>query len=345
MKMKFIALAVAAAIPATFVSAADVYQTEDTSLEIGGRVEVRGNFAEGGGDNFNDASRARLNVVGKQRLNSDVTFMGRYEFELKESEGDNPFDGVKDDSSNDQVDMTTRHLYAGVETSLGDLYYGHQNNAVTYLTNFTDMCETFCGYVNENIVTTADRSEQVLRYAQTTDGGLTFQLSGTFGAYGNDEDADGWGTAVAYALPFGLEVGVGYAESTQTYDYDTTAKTSVRKDSDAVIVAAKYAHDSGLYAAAMYQGGDISADGYKEKSYDAYDAYLGYNFGENNVNMTYSYFDADDIDDLDINSMALEYARYFGNATAYVSYGISLDNDDTVVGADNAWMLGLRYAY
>lgn len=341
MKIKLIALAVAAAIPATFVSAADVYQTDDTSLEIGGRVEVRGNFSEGGGDTFADKSRARLNVVGKQRLNSEVSFMGRYEFEMQEADAQNPF--AQGDFSNDKVDFSTRHLYAGLETSSGNLYYGHQNNAVTYLTDFTDWCETYCGYVNEYIVTTADRSENILRYAQTTEYGLTFQLSGTFGAYGADQDADGWGVALAYAIPVGLEIGIGYSDSKETSG--ASATSVIREDSDAVIVAAKYTHDIGVYVAALYQGGDISTEGVKESNYDAYDAYLGYNFGDNNVNITYSYFDADDIADLYTNFMGLEYARYFGNTTFFASYAISLDDDDVNFGEDNEWMLGMRYAY
>ena len=54
MKMKFLAVAVAAAIPTAFVSAATVYENDDTTLNIGGRVEVRGNISDANKDADNN---------------------------------------------------------------------------------------------------------------------------------------------------------------------------------------------------------------------------------------------------------------------------------------------------
>ncbi len=50
--------------------------------------------------------------------------------------------------SNTSFSDYTRYAYAGVETAYGTLTYGTQDNAVTYLTDFTDMAEVYSGYTN-----------------------------------------------------------------------------------------------------------------------------------------------------------------------------------------------------
>ncbi len=344
--MKFIAIAVASAIPAYSASAATVFENDDTTLNIGGRIEVRGNISDankddenkdngGNSNSFDDKSRARLSVDGKKTISNDVAFVGKYEFELTE----------KDDNSKDDTEINTRHLYTGVESSLGNLYYGHQNNALTYLTDWTDMAEVYSGYVNEYTVASADRAKNVLRYTIATDSGLTFQVSGNFNSE-SEYDAnrsDGYSTVLAYSLPMGVELGIGYASSDETYGNGTDKDTS-----DAYILAARYTNENGISAATMYQAGSISKLGIKDSDYNAVETYLGYSFGDNAINLTYNYFSADDIDELDIQFVAAEYARYFGNVALYGSYKYNLlDNGDGGYGDNDKdeLMLGMRYAF
>ncbi|MDP2532902.1 porin [Photobacterium damselae subsp. piscicida] len=204
MNIKFITLAVASSI-AFPVSAATVYKDSNTDFEIGGRVEGRANFSDANktssnSSTYEDMSRVRLNVQGKQEYNQDISFVGRYEFELTEQ---------TDPASDDEVDINTRHMYVGAETSMGNLYYGHQNNAVTYLTDWTDMAETYSGYTNEYTVASADRAKNVIRYAITTPEGITFQADGNFNS---DSQSDGYSVALAYEVN-NLGVGVGYSAS------------------------------------------------------------------------------------------------------------------------------------
>jgi len=340
MNMKFIAIAVAATTISIPVSAATVYQDDNTVFNVGGRAEVRGNISDANKEfdandkeindsTYKDKSRVRLTVDGKQTYNSDITFVGKYEFELTE----------KTDGGSDDVAMNTRHLYAGAETSFGDIFYGHQVNAVTYLTDWTDVAETFSGYTNEYNVATADRAKNMLRYATTTSYGLTFQVDGNFNS---DSQSDGYGTIIAYELPIGLELGAGYAASDQTYgnQFDTNS-------SDTYLLAAKYAND-GIWLAAMYQGGDISFDSTKDSDFSAVDLYAGYSFGDNTVNMTYNYYSADDIADLDIDFIGIEYARYMGNVALFGSYKFNLLDEGEGGEGDNdedELQLGLRYGF
>ena len=337
MKKSYLSAAVVIALTSGAASAATVYKSDDSVMNIGGRAEVRGNFSDANktpsnSSTYNDASRVRLGVDGRQVLNDDVSFFGRYEFELTEA----------DDNSSDDVGINTRFLYAGVETSHGNIYYGHQNNAVTYLTDWTDMAETFSGYINEYTVSSSDRAKNVLRYEYSNDK-VTFQIDGNFNSESESEQSDGYGAMIAGSLPAGVDIGVGYAVSDQTYGNGNDTDKS-----DAIIAAIKYTNDQGIWLAAMYQFGTISAAGVKDSDYNSADAYLGYSFGDNNVDLTYSYFDAEQIGSYDINFVAIEYARYFNNVAFYGSYKFNLlDEGEGGVGDndEDELMLGMRYSF
>ncbi|WP_413692705.1 porin [Psychromonas sp. KJ10-2] len=290
-------------------------------------MEVRGNVTDG---EYSDASRVRLNVNGKNKLNEDLTVFGRYEFEITENEDDN------------DANLNTRHLYVGADTQAGSFIYGHQANAVTYLTDFTDLAETFSGYVNENTVTTADRSKNTLRYVYQADA-LTVQASATQNA---NDNADGYGLMAAYKFSPELELAAGVATSDQEYGNGTDTD-----DSTSYLVAAKYAKDS-IYLSAMGMAGNISADGIEDSDFVAADAFAAYYFGanqENVVNASYSYYSADDIDSLDTNFIGIEYARYMGNFALYGSYKLALNNDNssdyTAGNRENELQFGARYGF
>lgn len=306
------------------LSAATLYKNDTQEFNVGGRVEVRGNLTDG---DYTDKSRVRLNVNGKNKLNQDLTVFGRYEFELTENTDDN------------DANLETRHLYVGAETKLGALIYGHQSNAVTYLTDFTDLAETFSGYINENTATSADRSKNTLRYIYEANA-LTFQVSGTKNA---NDDADGFGVMAAYKFTPGLELAAGVASSNQEYDNGTDTDTS-----NSYVVAAKYTQGN-IYLAATGMTGNISANGTSDSDFVAADAFAAYYFGEdksNMVNVGYSYYSADDIDSLETNFVALEYARYIGNFALYSSYKVALNNDNSSgEGRENELQLGARYGF
>lgn len=312
------------AIIASPLYAASVYKTDTQEFNVGGRVEVRGNVTDG---EYSDASRVRLNVNGKNKLNEDLTVFGRYEFEMTENEDDN------------DANLNTRHLYVGADTQAGSFIYGHQVNAVTYLTDFTDQAETFSGYVNENTVTTADRSKNTLRYVYTADA-LTVQASATQNA---NDNADGYGLMAAYKFSPELELAAGVATSDQEYGNGTDTD-----DSTSYLVAAKYTKGN-VYLSAMGMAGDISAEGVEGSDFVAADAFAAYYFGENQenvVNASYSYYSADDIDALDTNFVGVEYARYMGNFALYGSYKLALNNDTSSgSGRENELQFGARYGF
>ncbi len=321
---KYLLAITSSAIISSPLYAATVYKTDTQEFNVGGRVEVRGNVTDG---EYSDASRVRLNVNGKNKLSDDLTVFGRYEFEITENEDDN------------EANLNTRHLYVGADTQAGSFIYGHQVNAVTYLTDFTDQAETFSGYVNENTVTTADRSKNTLRYVYTADA-LTVQASATQNA---NDNADGYGLMAAYKFSPELELAAGVATSDQEYGNGTDTD-----DSTSYLVAAKYTKGN-VYLSAMGMAGDISAEGVEGSDFVAADAFAAYYFGENQenvVNASYSYYSADDIDALDTNFVGVEYARYMGNFALYGSYKLALNNDTSSgSGRENELQFGARYGF
>lgn len=358
MKKTLLALAVAAASVSTAASAATIYKDDTSTLNMGGRVEVRANFSDANktaeDDNmYNDASRVRLNIGGEQKLNDDISFIGFTEFEI--TENDAP---VGDDAA-----FNTRYLYAGVTSqTYGALTYGHQDNAFTYLTNFTDNAEVFSGYINEYNVATSDRANNVLRYAFNTEK-LTIQASvqGDSDSDGSSVDwadtgvkvpvtqnADGFGVIAAYKITDAIELGLGYAQTDANAGGDDQFSTG---DNNTYTAAARYSKN-GILVAATYEGGTIStADtSIAETDFNAADLYAGYTFGDNNVNMTYNYFNADEeqFDALNMNNIALEYARYFGNATVYGAYQFNLLSDSDAASdnqTEDQFQVGFRYAF
>ncbi|WP_205963032.1 porin [Psychromonas sp. SA13A] len=330
---KYLIAVASGAILSAPLSAATIYKNDAQEFNVGGRVEVRGNLTDG---EYTDKSRVRLNVNGKNKLNEDLTVFGRYEFEIKENKDDN------------EANLTTRHLYVGGDTQFGTVIYGHQSNAVTYLTDFTDVAETFGGYINDNTETSADRSKNTLRYIYEADK-LTFQASGTQNANNN---ADGFGVMAAYKISPEVELAAGVASSNQEY-----GNSAEKRQSDSYMLGARYSKGN-VYLAVTGMTGNISAnngddtnpDPIADSDFVAADAYAGYYFGEDNgnlVNIGYSYYSADDIASLETNFVAVEYARYIGNFAVYGSYKLALNNDMSAGNdkRENELQLGARYGF
>ena len=275
---------------------ADKLNIEDFSF--GGRVEARGVVAD---SDFDDKSRVRFNGQGKHQVNDDITAVAKFEFELTQ----------EDNSADTEVKNNTRYLYVGVETAYGTVTYGTQDNAVTYLTDFTDMAEVFSGSTNEYITASGDRAEDTILYS-VAKGDFKFNASANL-----------------------VEVSTGYAA---TEALDTEADSS-----DVYMVGARYTQGDFLLSGLVQTGSLADAD------FNAFDAYAAYAFGQNNVNISYNYYSADDLYDIDINYVAFEYAHYIDNMAVYASYKVALSTDTSAGHGNNdnadEFQVGARYSF
>jgi len=293
---------------------AENLNSEDFSF--GGRVEARGALTD---SDFADKSRVRLNGQGKHQVNEAITAVGKFEYELTQ----------KDASADTTAQTKTRYAYVGIETAHGTLTYGTQDNAVTYLTNFTDMAEVYSGYTNEGFSASGDRSEDTVLYA-VTKGDLTFNASVNL-----KETENGGGLMVAYKLLPSVEVSAGYAA--------TEAAVGDTDSSDVYMLGARYTKDTFLVSGLVQKGSLADAD------FEAVDAFASYGFGENKVSVSYNYYSADELENKDVNFVAFEYGRYIGDVAAYAGYKVALGSDASAnpVLNQNAdeFIVGARYSF
>jgi len=292
---------------------AENINSEDFSF--GGRVEARGSLAD---SSFTDKSRVRLNGQGKHEINEALTAVGKFEYELTQ-------DSKEDDTT---VKNNTRYAYVGVESAYGTLTYGTQDNAVTYLTNFTDVAEVYSGYTNEEFSASGDRSEDTVLYA-VTKGDLTVHASANLKATEN-----GGGLMAAYKLLPSVEVSAGYA-ATEAAEGDAAS-------SDVYMLGARYTN-GGVLVSGLVQKGSVNND-----DFNAVDAFASYGFGENKVSVSYNYLGFDN-EAQDVNFVAFEYGRYIGDVAAYAGYKVALGSDMSAEHGrnDNAdeFIVGARYSF
>lgn len=360
MNKNLISISIASALLSTTTMASEVYSDEDTTIKVDGRVEVRANFSDANKSSesdsaYKDASRIRINVEGEEKVSESVSLIARAEFEIAEKAG----------SQYDSNHMNTRHLYAGADTSFGRITYGHQNNAITMITDWSDLSEVYSGYVNEYSVSSGDRANNILAYSLDFGEGFSLATSLNLNSESQNGSIDnkhtGFGIAGSYDVTDSLSFGLGYNQSESVDSSDDTS-------SSALLMAAKYVKE-GFNVAATYHVGELTAGQYTDTlgeshgtylasgsflsgttGFTAADLYAGYTFGDNNVNMTYSSFQVDNknLDALDANFVAVEYARYIKNSSLYVAYkknlldegqGGILDNDQDEV------QIGFRYMF
>ena len=299
---------------ATLVSTSALADTIDTDdFSFGGRVEGWGGLVD---SSYEDNLRVRLNGQGKHQINDAITAVGKLEFEATGTQ-----------SSSDKISDYTRYAYVGAETAYGTLTYGTQDNAVTYLTDFTDMAEIFSGYTNTGIVASDDRAEDTILYSLTK-GDFKFNASANLKG-----SASGGGVMLAYQLRQDIEVSAGYAK-TETMWYN-------KSSSDVYMLGARYTKDSFLLSGLVQKGTVYDAD------FDAVDAFAYYDFGENKVSVSYNYLSADNAPNLHVNFVAFEYGRYIGDVALYTGYKVALSSDTSGSGGQNAdeFMLGARYSF
>ena len=293
---------------------AENINTDDFSF--GGRIEARAALTD---SDFNDKSRVRLNGQGKHEINDALTAVGKFEYELTQD----------NDTAATTNQTKTRYLYVGVETAYGTLTYGTQNNAVTYLTDFTDVAEYFSGYTNEEITASGDRAEDTVLYS-VTKGDLTFNASANL-----QENAQGGGAMVAYKVLPSVELSAGYAT--------TEAGLTETESSDVYMIGARYTN-GGILVSGLVQKGTLA-----DADFDAVDAFASYGFGENTVSVSYNYLSADDQSAKDVNFVAFEYGRYIGDVAAYAGYKVALNNDTSAGHGNNdnadEFIVGARYSF
>lgn len=339
MNKTLIALAVSAAAVVTGVNAGELYNQDGTSLEMGGRAEARLSLKDG---KAGDASRVRLNFLGKVAINDSLYGVGFYEGEFTTNDqGEN--------KSNNNLD--NRYTYAGIGGNFGEVTYGKNDGALGVITDFTDIM-AYHGNSAAYKIAVADRVDNMVAYkGQFADLGVKASYrfadrsadkdsNGVWNAEYTDNNADGYSLSAIYAIgDTGVVLGAGYA------DQDTAANAS----SDQYMLAASYAISDFYFAGTFVDGQDKAAS---KTDKTGYELAAKYTMGQAVFTTTYNYLEsktsgnkADEADNFAVD------ATYFfkPNFRSYISYNFNLLDSDKVGKAkaksEDELALGLRYDF
>ncbi|GAL36684.1 putative outer membrane protein [Vibrio maritimus] len=205
MKKAVLASAVFAAMVSGSALAAEVYNADGTSLKIGGRAEFRGDFIGDKGKeiegSMKNSSRFRINVGGETQITDGLTGFGFYEAEQ----------GVTSSGDNDATtSIKQRYMYAGIGTQFGDFSFGKQDTAGVQISQMSDDGQIWTGAQKTFIAAGDEQVNNTIAYSNVFADAFSLKAS----VIASDEkNENGYGISGIYATPFGLDIGLGYAQN------------------------------------------------------------------------------------------------------------------------------------
>ncbi len=332
MKKTLIALAVAGAAVATGANANELYNQDGTTLEMGGRAEARLSFKDAKAD---DASRVRLNFLGKTAINDNLYGVGFYEAEYKTNDRATNADGESVDGNS----IEHRYLYAGVGGKFGEVTYGKTSGALGVITDFTDIM-AYHGNSAAEKLGVADRVDDMIAYQGQFDNlgvKASYRLADRTEDAVNDEYSDngdsGFSLSAIYAFgDSGFKLGGGYADEASDNEF---------------MVAASYAF-SDFYVAGTFTSGEMYSE-----DYTGFEVAASYTLGKAVFSTTYNNAELDNDDtnsrELKADNFAIDATYYFKpNFRTYISYNLNLlDAEDAGSNraAEDEAVLGMRYDF
>ncbi|QFT10701.1 porin [Vibrio sp. THAF190c] len=343
MNKTMIALAVSAAALATGANAAELYNQDGTSLDMGGRAEARMSMKDG---KVEDKSRIRLNFLGKVEIQDGLYGVGFYEGEFTTSD----YDGNKNVSGDNTID--NRYTYAGLGGAFGEVTYGKNDGALGVITDFTDIM-AYHGNSAADKIAVADRVDNMLSYkGQFQD--LSVKASYRFADRSEnaneeyvDNGKDGYSLSGIYAIgATGIKVGAGFADQDKSNEYMLSGSYTMGD----LYFAGVFTDGEKDYTA---NTGDYSNAGFNGvEDYTGYELAAAYTMGQTVFTTTYN--NAETGGDTSADNIAVDATYYFKpNFRGYVSYNFNLlsagdkQGTSTISKADaeDELALGLRYDF
>ncbi|EGU44155.1 porin [Vibrio splendidus] len=336
MNKTMIALAVSAAALATGANAAELYNQDGTSLDMGGRAEARLSMKDGKAD---DLSRVRLNFLGKVDIQDGLYGVGFYEGEFTTADAD-----ADEDTGDNGSDIDNRYTYAGLGGTFGEVTYGKNDGALGVITDFTDIM-AYHGNSAAYKVETADRADNMLSYkGQFQDLGVkaSYRFSdrienkdGTI----SETEFDGYSLSGVYAFgTSGFKLGAGYADQNK----------GKNASEDEYMVAGSYELNELYFAATVVMGTD--KDGSNKTDKTGYELAAAYTLDQTVFSTTYNKLEKETSGNKNdtADNLAVDATYYFKpNFRGYVSYNFNLLDKKEVgkLDSEDELALGLRYDF
>ncbi|MCR9908424.1 porin [Vibrio campbellii] len=327
MKMKTLAVAVAALACGSQAFAAEVYNSDGTSLSIGGHVSV------GVGEYFEEDVKVhqvspRINVGGKHDLGNGVTVDAKGEWSLNYlNGGDNSF--------------STRLGYIGAtHDQYGRLVVGTQWSPYYDVAGVADLPIAFANdflYAPGYYELGSSRAEKMVSYRKGFEFGEGFGLNLGLGWQGQNGDFDDRGQIALSTELAGF--GLGYVYSGGDVKFGTKSESATSH-----VFSANYGkYGSGLYAALVYGMNDYFYLGLEETT--QFEGLLAYGVNDWTFSVNYEGVE-NDKDSKTITSETALQAEYAVTPSFYTfaAYQFDLGNDYNDEENDY-WTLGARYYF
>ncbi|AQW59730.1 outer membrane protein C precursor [Vibrio owensii] len=331
MKMKTLAVAVAALACGSQAFAAEVYNSDGTSLSIGGHVSV------GVGEYFEDEVKVhqvspRINIGGKKDIGNGVTIDAKGEWALNYLNGGD-------------TSFKTRLGYIGAtHEQYGRVVAGTQWAPYYDVAGVADLPIAFANdflYDNQGNLGTA-RADKMLSYRKGFEFGEGFGLNVGLGWQGEQtSNATTYEQRGQIALSTELAgFGLGYVYS----GGDVKNATLGTKSAESHVFSANYGkYGSGIYAAVVYGMNDYFYDMLEETT--QLEGLLAYGVNDWTFSINYEGVE-NDKDSKTITSETALQAEYAVTPSFYTfaAYQFDLGNDYNNEENDY-WTLGARYYF
>ncbi|MCA0934494.1 porin [Vibrio alginolyticus] len=324
MKMKALAVAVAALTCGTQAFAAEVYNSADgTSLSIGGHVSV------GVGEYFDDEVKVhqvspRLNVAGKKDIGNGVTVDAKGEWALEYLDG-----GANS--------FSTRLGYIGAtHEQLGRVVVGTQWTPYYDVGGVADMPIAFANdfLYSSHYQLGSGRGEKMVSYRKGFQFGEGFAFNLGLGWQGDNDNFDQRGQIALSTELAGF--GLGYAYSGGDRHFESPTRT---ENASSHIFSANYgSYGSGLYAALVFGMNEYFFSGLEETT--QLEGLVAYGVNDWTFSLNYESVEDDDASNTLYEEMAVQ-AEYAVTSSFYTFAGYQLDLEDD----NDYWTIGARYYF
>lgn len=337
MNIKLLAVSIAAAACGTNAFAAEIYNSEGSTLSLGGYVDV--GIGEYGSDDDVEVHQIspRINVGGTQDLGNGVIVDAKGEWALN-------YLGGGDTS------FTTRLGYIGAtHENMGRFVFGTQWSPYYDVAGVADMPIAFANdflYKNHGTLGSA-RADQMVSYRKGFS--LAESSSINFGLGWQGEDTD---TSVdarvqgAVSLDI-MGIGLGYV-----YSGGEITVSGKKEDATSHVVSLNYgSYGDGIYIAAVYGVNEYFFNNTKNagvgsnlKDTDQSEFLLAYGMS-NGLNISVNYENVEDDVLKTLYSQTAFQAEYSitPSFVTFAAYQVDLGDDDNTTKDDDKWTIGARY--
>jgi predicted porin len=326
MKMKTLAVAVAALACGTQTFAAEIYNNDGTSMSIGGHVSVNLNGSDEGNTEVGTNS-PRINISGKKDIGHGVTVDVKGEWQLNYlNGGENSF--------------ATRLGYLGAtHEQFGRVVGGTQWSPYYDVAGVADLPIAYANdfLYDDHYNLGSGRAEKMLSYRKGFEFGEGFGFNLGLGWQGEHDMYDARGQIALSTKLAGFGLGYVYSGG------DVTIGT-MKKDATSHIFAANYGeYGSGLYAAIVYGMNEYFYDDLEETV--QLEGLLAYGFNNLTLSVNYESVEDDKTSKTQFSQTALQ-AEYAVTPSFYTYAGYQFDlGNDIGVAEDDSWTLGARYYF